>query len=102
MGGGLLGALALALLLVGAVQAHVSLLWPPARGSPDLDFIDTFRTPGDCGALPGSSRTELRAGDKVNVTWHLGYPHGGGVKIHLISSSQVQSWLDSELTPRRA
>jgi hypothetical protein len=90
MVGGLVAALPL--LLAGVARAHVSLLWPPARGSPGLDFIDTFRTPGDCGADAGSSRTELRAGSELNVTWHLGYPHRGGVKVQLISPSQVPSW----------
>jgi len=69
-------------------DAHVSLMWPPAR-APGLDFLDSFRTKGDCGVEEprGAPRTVLKSGGEVNVSWHLGYPHGGGYKVELTCPS---------------
>jgi len=77
------------LLVSGQSLAHVSLMWPPARG-PGLDFLDSFRTQGDCGMEqePRGPKTLLKCGSLVNVTWHLGYPHGGGHKVELIDPAQ--------------
>jgi len=61
-------------------------MWPPAR-SPGLDFLDSFRTVGKCGANVGEDRTLLSSGSLVNVSWHLGYPHGGGYKLELACPS---------------
>lgn len=69
-------------------QAHVSLKFPPARKY-DLDFLDSFRTVGDCGMEAGDTRTSFQAGERINVTWHLGYPHGGGHRIELINGGQT-------------
>ena len=30
--------------------------------------------------------TLVEAGKPLNVTWHLGYPHNGGVKIELLDA----------------
>jgi len=70
------------LLLLDRAAAHVSLQFPPARDK-DLDFLDSFRTEGDCGMKKGTVMTTLVAGEKLNVTWHLGYPHQGGYLLEL-------------------
>lgn len=88
-GGGAVNVPAL-LLLAGGVAGHVSLLWPPAR-APGLDFLDTFRTVGECGTDPGETRTVLKAGSTLNVSWHLGYPHGGGYRLELVSPGEGQA-----------
>ena len=75
--------------LVSPGQAHVSLKYPPARHI-DLDFLDSFRTSGDCGVEAGDSRTSLLAGSQLNLTWHLGYPHGGGYRLELVEGSQAR------------
>jgi len=71
------------LLFLHTVYAHIALTFPPARKY-DLDFLDSFRTSGDCGMNRGSAVTEFEVGTQINVTWHLGYPHGGGYRIELI------------------
>ena len=35
------------------------------------------------------SRTLLKAGGSLNVSWHLGYSHRGGYRIELVSKAQV-------------
>jgi len=72
-------------LLINLNRAHVSLMWPPAR-APGLDFLDSFRTLGDCGVEEPleAPRTLLKSGGELNVSWHLGYPHGGGYKVDLV------------------
>jgi len=75
--------------LVSPGQSHVSLKYPPARHI-DLDFLDSFRTSGDCGVEAGDSRTSLLAGSQLNLTWHLGYPHGGGYRLELVEGSQAR------------
>ena len=70
-------------------QSHVSLKYPPARDI-DLDFLDSVRTSGDCGMEPGNKRTPLLAGSRLNFTWHLGYPHGGGYRLELVDGSRSQ------------
>ena len=38
-----------------------------------------------CGMNPGNTTLDLSAKDKLNVTWHLGYPHKGkylGIDIY--------------------
>lgn len=79
---------AAALILCGfaSVSAHVALTFPPARKY-DFDFLDTFRTVLPCGMQKDPNRTTLvEAGKPLNVTWHLGYPHNGGVKIELLDA----------------
>ena len=39
-----------------------------------------------CGMNPGNTTLDLSAKDKLNVTWHLGYPHKGENK-YLIACS---------------
>ena len=36
-------------------------------------------------------RTVLMSGSPVNVTWHLGYPHGGGYRVELTCPSTVST-----------
>jgi len=74
----------------GGAAAHISLRYPHARKY-DLDFLDSFRTSGDCGMNPGSEVTQFQIGEQINLTWHLGYPHGGGYKIQLIRDGVVES-----------
>lgn len=71
---------------------HVSLKYPPARML-DLDFLDSFRTPGDCGMEEGTVRTSLKAGSTFNLTWHLGYAHGGGYRLELVNPAEDLSLL---------
>ena len=59
-------------LLIGQTAAHVALKYPPARDL-DLDFLDSIRTPGDCGMEAGEPRAVLQSGASLNLTWHLGY-----------------------------
>ena len=73
----------LPVLLLKNVKCHVSLNYPKARKY-DLDFLDSFRTSGECGMNPGQEKTILEAGALVNITWSLGYPHGGGFKLELV------------------
>ena len=35
------------------------------------------------------NRTVLKSGGEVNISWHLGYPHGGGYKVELACPSIV-------------
>jgi len=70
----------------------VSLKYPPARML-DLDFLDSFRTPGDCGMEAGEVRTSLKAGSTFNLTWHLGYAHGGGYRLELVNPAEDLSLL---------
>ena len=35
------------------------------------------------------SRTLLKAGGSLNVSWHLGYSHRGGYRLELVSKAQV-------------
>ncbi|XP_033738830.1 uncharacterized protein LOC117326259 isoform X2 [Pecten maximus] len=65
-------------------NAHVSLTFPPARKYA-LDFLDNLRTPGPCGMPKGlGALTTFKAGTKINVTWHLGYPHQGGYHLAVL------------------
>lgn len=82
--------LLLLLLDTKQVVCHVSLSYPPARLY-DLDFLDSFRTSGDCGMNAGDRLTQLEAGTTVNVTWHLGYPHGGGYRIELVRGGETET-----------
>ena len=66
-------------LLVSRTAGHVALKFPPARDL-DLDFLDNFRTPGDCGMEAGQPRAVLQSGASLNLTWHLGYAHQGGYR----------------------
>lgn len=61
---------------VTLVCGHVRLDFPVARDLP-LDFLDNLRTPAPCGMPKGDTRTLLEAGTRLNVTWHLAYPHQG-------------------------
>merc|ERR1719167_300230 len=78
--------IAVLLLVIHKCLSHVSLKYPPARML-DLDFLDSFRTSGDCGMESGGLRTTLKSGSSFNLTWHLGYPHGGGYRLELVSPS---------------
>ena len=69
------------------VNGHISLDFPPARDL-RLDFLDTFRTPAPCGMPKQKSKVSLVAGNTINVTWHLGYPHQGGFYIDLLDSEE--------------
>ena len=71
------------IIILKKAECHISLSYPKARKY-DLDFLDNFRTPGDCGMYPGEDRTVLEAGSLVNITWSLAYPHGGGYKLELV------------------
>ena len=73
--------------IVKNTKGHVSLSYPKARKY-DLDFLDNFRTSGDCGMNPGTDKTVLEAGALVNVTWHLGYPHRGGYKLEFFNNGK--------------
>ena len=64
------------LLALEVALAHVRLDFPEARDLP-LDFLDNVRTPAPCGMPKGEAKTELQAGSRVNITWHLAYPHQG-------------------------
>ena len=35
----------------------------------------------------------MKSGSAFNLTWHLGYPHGGGYRVELISPSENQALL---------
>ena len=76
--------LLLLVICIHGCYPHVSLKYPQARML-DLDFLDSFRTSGDCGMESGALRTSMKAGSSFNMTWHLGYPHGGGYKVELVS-----------------
>ena len=65
--------------LVATVSAHVRLNFPLGRDLP-LDFLDNFRTTAPCGMPKGESKTTFRTGARLNVTWHLAYPHQGTFK----------------------
>jgi len=41
----------------------------------------------------GTLRTSLTAGSLLNLTWHLGYPHGGGYRLELVSPKQSLAML---------
>ncbi len=45
----------------------------------ELDFLDTFRTGKPCGGMSAQdgAKTSLEIGTEMDITWHLGYPHGG-------------------------
>ena len=46
-----------------------------------------FRTVLPCGMNKDPNRTTLvEAGEPLKVTWHLGYPHRGGVQIELLDA----------------
>ena len=66
-------------LLVSHIDAHMVLRFPPARDL-DLDFLDNFSTPGDCGMEAGPPRAVLQSGSSLNLTWHLGFVHQGGYR----------------------
>jgi len=56
-------------------EAHVSLIFPPARKY-NLDFLDSLRTEKPCGGMPkGDIVTTIPSGQKLKVEWHLGYAH---------------------------
>lgn len=59
-----------------AIEGHVRLDFPLARDL-SLDFLDNVRTPAPCGMPKGPAKTSLKAGNDINVTWHLAYPHQG-------------------------
>lgn len=61
---------------VVVVLGHVRLDFPEARSLP-LDFLDNVRTPGPCGMPKAEAKTSIQAGTRINVTWHLAYPHQG-------------------------
>lgn len=69
---------------VTLVTGHVSLTFPPARKY-DLDFLDTFRTLSPCGMYSNpNASTLVEAGEPLTVTWHLGYPHRGGIRLEIL------------------
>ncbi|XP_060069926.1 uncharacterized protein LOC132549958 [Ylistrum balloti] len=71
-------------LLFHTGNCHVSLTFPPARRYA-LDFLDNLRTPGPCGMPKGlGPLTTFKAGSKINVTWHLAYPHQGGFHLAIL------------------
>ncbi|XP_076307349.1 uncharacterized protein LOC143223350 [Tachypleus tridentatus] len=72
---------------VGTVVAHVALTFPPARKY-NLDFLDNSRTKAPCGMPKGDIVTTLPAGVKINITWHLAYPHKGGFKLELLGKNE--------------
>ena len=47
-------------IFISPMHMHVSLKFPPARML-DLDFLDSFRTVGDCGMKAGALKTTLKA-----------------------------------------
>jgi len=74
-------------IFISPMHMHVSLKFPPARML-DLDFLDSFRTVGDCGMKAGALKTTLKAGSSFNLTWHLGYPHRGGYRLELVDPKE--------------
>lgn len=62
---------------------HVSLTYPPGRDY-NLDFLDNQRTKKPCGMPRGKWKTTIRAGEKINITWDLAYPHMGGFKLSVL------------------
>jgi len=78
-------------------EAHVSLIFPPARKY-NLDFLDSLRTEKPCGGMPkGDIVTTIPSGQKLKVEWHLGYAHRGGFKIELLND---QGYQDIDFTPQ--
>ncbi|KAK9497677.1 hypothetical protein O3M35_004361 [Rhynocoris fuscipes] len=72
-------------IITTTVWAHVSLTFPPARKY-DLDFLDNVRTKAPCGMPKGTLKTTILAGKQFNITWHLGYPHQGGIRLQVLDS----------------
>ncbi|KAK3091456.1 hypothetical protein FSP39_019963, partial [Pinctada imbricata] len=71
--------------IIGCIDGHVVLTFPPARTYP-LDFLDNIRTPGPCGIPKGLGPvTDLTVGSVINVTWHVAYPHRGGYMLSLLN-----------------
>ena len=69
-----LAVVAVVVMVVGEVSGHVSLRFPPARKY-DIDFLDSFRTVGDCGMEEGSLRTMLRMGHVVILSIQIFSQH---------------------------
>ena len=89
------------LVLISAVivkytKCHISLIYPKARKY-DLDFLDNFRTLGECGMDPGAERTILEAGSLLNITWTLGYPHGGGFRLELVHNGNSTALIPGDV-----
>lgn len=40
----------------------------------------------------GEARTPLTTDSTLNITWHLGYPHGGGYKVELICPDKNKTY----------
>eukprot|EP00117_Sycon_ciliatum_P032762 scpid90980/ scgid25339/ len=75
------------LLCVPACLAHIRLTWPQAR-YPQLDFLDNIRSGLPCG-VPFDPKTQIvttvAAGSTIDVSWHLGFAHRGGVEVNLLT-----------------
>ncbi|CAI8038948.1 hypothetical protein GBAR_LOCUS21685 [Geodia barretti] len=70
-------------------SAHVRLTFPPAR-TPNYDFLDNVRTGGPCGVPDAGESdpvTTLVVGSSLNVSYHLAYPHRGGIRINILDSN---------------
>ncbi|QQP49185.1 Odz4 protein, partial [Caligus rogercresseyi] len=59
---------------INTCNAHVNLNFPKGRPL-NLDFLDSVRTPGPCGMPKGEPLSVFEAGTRLNVSWHLNYPH---------------------------
>merc|ERR1719357_1468224 len=82
---------------LAVTQAHVVLTFPPARNF-DLDFLDSARTKAPCGMPKGTERTPLKAGSRINITWHLAYPHMGGFRLEVLDPKERRI---RDLTPNQ-
>ncbi|CAK8688129.1 uncharacterized protein LOC143461130 [Clavelina lepadiformis] len=70
------------------VTGHVVLTFPPARPFA-FDFLDNSQSEGPCGMTFNKEHkimTSLAAGTPFNVTWHVAYPHLGGIKLQLLDT----------------
>jgi len=76
------------LYLFNETAGHLKLTFPPARPYA-FDFLDNVNTGEPCGVDFDDGNqimTTLVADEAFNVTWHISYPHLGGVKFQLLDA----------------
>ncbi|XP_039268430.2 uncharacterized protein LOC120343320 [Styela clava] len=84
-----LSALVAMLCLATTVHGHLQMTFPPARKFA-LDFLDNVRTPAPCSGMTftdGMPITTLETGKTVRATWHVAYPHMGGIRFELLNAT---------------